>query len=91
MDKLQVSLWLLPCEAGSMVSASDAVCPAISQAYVQGMMEEWGISNHATAESILRARQRQLRQRSSSKVRARLQVCLLKMSLPFSPFDARHS
>ena len=44
------------------------------QAMIEQLMAEWHVKDFAVAESIFKSRQRQLKQKSSSKIKARMQV-----------------
>lgn len=41
---------------------------------IEQLMAEWHVKDFAVAESIFKSRQRQLKQKSSSKIKARMQV-----------------
>ena len=44
------------------------------QAMIEQLMAEWHVKEFAVAESIFKSRQRQLKQKSSGKIKARMQV-----------------
>ncbi|KAK9843064.1 hypothetical protein WJX74_006452 [Apatococcus lobatus] len=57
----------------NITSSLTASSKARHEARITEMMQEWGIQDRTTAESLFRSRQRQLRQQSSSKLRAKMQ------------------
>ena len=46
----------------------------VLQAMIEQLMAEWHVKDFAVAESIFKSRQRQLKQKSSGKIKARMQV-----------------
>ena len=56
------------------LSLSQGVATMPLQAMIEQLMAEWHVKDFAVAESIFKSRQRQLKQKSSGKIKARMQV-----------------
>lgn len=51
------------------------------QVMIEQLMQEWKVNDFAVAESILKSRQRQLKQKGGAQLRQKMQVCFMHSQL----------